>query len=172
MNNSIKKVPCTVATVAENINVTQQNNTTDSDNCQISVYIKSNPVKRKFTHLMNSVKLARKSYRAMEQASKAHRKIGCYPLGYGFLNTVEGCTICSRAKDAFNAAQEVFASQPEEVRRQLSFAPKSGEFISRAHFWRDILKPALTTSQYYEAMGAIYRWYRHIIELQKTSLNI
>lgn len=35
MNNSIKKVPCTAATVAENINVTQQNNTTESDNCQI-----------------------------------------------------------------------------------------------------------------------------------------
>lgn len=32
---STKKVPCTAATVAENINVTQQNNTTESDNCQI-----------------------------------------------------------------------------------------------------------------------------------------
>lgn len=172
MNNSIKKVPCTAATVAENINVTQQNNTTDSDNCQISVYIKSNPVKRKFTHLMNSVKLACKSYRAMEQSAKVRRKIECYTIGYSFLDTVEGCTICSRAKDAFNAAQEVFAAQPEEVKRQLSFAPKSGEFVSRAHFWRDILKPSLPTSQYYEAMIAIYRWYRHIIGLQETALNI
>ena len=158
------------ATTAENATIRQHNNTTESNNCQILVYTKGNPIKRKFTHLMNSVKLARKSYRAMEQASKARRKIGCYPLGYGFLDTVEGCTICSRAKDAFNAAQEVFASQPEEVKRQLSFAPKSGQFVSRAHFWRDILKPALPTSQYYEAMIAIYRWYRHIIGLHETAL--
>lgn len=170
MNNSIKKVPCVAATTAENINVTHQNNTTESNNCQILVYTKGNPIKRKFTHLMNSVKLARKSYRAMEQASKARRKIGCYPLGYSFLDTVEGCTICSQAKDAFNAAQEVFAEQPQEIKRQLSFAPKSGEFISRARFWRELLKPVLPASQYYDAMGAIYRWYRHIIGLQKTAL--
>lgn len=171
MNNSIKKVPCTAATVAENTTITHQNNSTDSSNCQILTYSrKSNRVKDKFSHLLAAVKLARKSYRAMEQSAKVRRKIECYTIGYNFLDTVEGCTICSRAKDAFNAAQEVFAAQPEEVKRQLSFAPKSGEFVSRAHFWRDLLKPALPTSQYYEAMIAIYRWYRHIIGLQETAL--
>ena len=53
-------------------------------------------------------------------------------LGAGFLDTVEGCTLIHCGKDVFERVLEVFSGLPYEQKHCLVFAPKDGEFISRA----------------------------------------
>lgn len=83
-------------------------------------------------------------------------------LGPGFLDTVEGCTLIHCGKDVFERVLEVFSGLPYEQKHCLVFAPKDGEFISRAQFWRNTLKPVLSARQYYIAICAILQWYIHI----------
>lgn len=82
--------------------------------------------------------------------------------GPGFLDTVEGCTLMHCERDIFERILEVFSGLPYEQKRCLAFAPKDGEFISRAQFWINTLKPVLTARQYHIAIDAILHWYIHI----------
>lgn len=130
----------------------------------------------KLSHFLTAVKLARSSYQALERGAevqiKTGRKIPCYTLGCNFLDTVEGCTIWNLSRGTFDTVKRIFAAQPEEIKQQLVFAPKAGEFISRAHFWQGLLKPELPAAQYYEVMGAIYQWYRHIKRIRKENTYV
>ena len=85
----------------------------------------------------------------------------------GFYNTVEGCTL-SWYKEICDVAEAAFDELPDEVKYELQFAPKSGEFKDRVNLWRAILKPVMTDIQYYTAIKAIIDWYIHIIKIRKT----
>lgn len=166
MMKSIKKVPCMAATIAENsINKFQ-------DNCKP----RSKKSQGKLSHFLTAVKLARSSYQALERGAevqmKTARKIPCYTLGCNFLDTVEGSTIWNLSRGTFDTVKRIFAAQPEEIKHRLCFSPKNGEFISRAHFWQELLKPELPAAQYYEVMGAIYQWYRHIKRIRKENTYV
>ena len=165
----IKKVPCPAATEAENAEQ-ELHFDCNRNNKKSQVKIKS-----KLSHLLTAAKLAKKTYQAMERGARvqvnSEYTIPCYTLGCGFLDTIEGCTIWNRARSAAMIAEKAFTDLPAEIKKQLSNVPQSGEFISRAHFWQELLNPVLPDNQYHETMIAIYRWYRHIIELHKGVLQ-
>lgn len=164
---SIKNVPCMAATIAENNSINKF-----QDNCKP----RSKKSQGKLSHLLEAVKIAKSSYRALERGAevqmKTERKIPCYTLGCNFMDTVEGCTIWNHAKGTFDIVKRIFAAQPEEIKHRLCFSQKNGEFISRAHVWQELLKPALPAAQYYEVMGAIYQWYRHIKQTRKENTYV
>ncbi len=87
--------------------------------------------------------------------------------GAGFYDTVEGCTLANCSKNVDDIAREAFDRLTREERHRLSFAPKDGEFMERARFWKELLKPLMTPSQYTEAITAILQWYIHIKHLRK-----
>ena len=94
-----------------------------------------------------------------------------YMVSGGFYNTVEGCTLSWCEKDIRNKAEEAFDRLPGEVKHQLQWSPKEGEFIERANLWRSILKPAMPPQQYRIAMGRIIHQYVHIKQMRKEKVT-
>lgn len=86
----------------------------------------------------------------------------------GFYNTVEGCTL-SWYDGIRDIARKAFNELPDEVKYQLQFVPKAGEYKERAYLWMAILKPVMTDTQYHTAMRAIIGWYIHIIKERKEN---
>lgn len=85
----------------------------------------------------------------------------------GFYGTVEGCVLNHLDNEIGAKARAVFNALPDEVKYQLQFAPKSGEFKDRANLWRAALRPIMTDRQYHIAMNCIITWYIHIIKMEK-----
>lgn len=85
-----------------------------------------------------------------------------FSLGYNFCDTVEGCTLTHCEQGIQEAARNVFKGFTNEEKRKLSFSPREGEFVKRAHFWAERLRPALSRKQYHIAMYSILHWYVHI----------
>lgn len=85
----------------------------------------------------------------------------------GFYGTVEGCVLNHLENEIGDKARAAFNELPDEVKYQLQFAPKGGEFKERADLWRATLRPVMTERQYHTAMRAIIDWYIHIIEMKK-----
>lgn len=80
----------------------------------------------------------------------------------GFYGTVEGCALDHLDREIVIKAQEAFNALPDEVKYQLQFAPKSGEYKGRADLWKAALRPVMTDKQYHIAMDCIIAWFMHI----------
>ncbi len=86
-----------------------------------------------------------------------------------YMNTIEGCQTWKLGRDVDRAVREVFESFPCEVQRRLEFAPeKSGEWVERARFWQQHLKPALPPKMYHAVMRLFISWYAHCLRERKV----
>ena len=77
--------------------------------------------------------------------------------------TMEVC--CINDLRVVKAVGAVFKALPVEKQRELLFTPKYGgrEWVERARFWKEILKPNLFLEDYQAAMADILRWYSHCV---------
>ena len=80
----------------------------------------------------------------------------------GFYSTVEGCALSHCEKEIVNAAQRAFSRLSDSEKHRLKFSPKAGEFVERAAFWKDLLKPDMTEQQYRKAILTLIRQYIRI----------
>lgn len=80
----------------------------------------------------------------------------------GLYSTVEGCTLANCGKEIDCAARKTFGNLPYDEQRRMMFSLKDGEFVERANYWRELLKPALSPKQLNKAMREIVHWYIHI----------
>ncbi|MDL2318243.1 hypothetical protein LJC74_04025 [Eubacteriales bacterium OttesenSCG-928-A19] len=87
-------------------------------------------------------------------------------MGYGFLNTIEGCTLSNGSRDIYNAVRFEFGKLPECTRHSMMFTPNDGEWVERAQWWREFLYGALPPKQAAMAMQRLLRWYRHCVALR------
>lgn len=90
----------------------------------------------------------------------------------GFYGTVEGCTLSHLDRAIVIKAQEAFKELPDEIKHQLQFAPKDGEFIERVRFWRDILNTSMTKKQCHIAVCNIIHWYICIKQMHKEEARL
>lgn len=84
-----------------------------------------------------------------------------------FYNTIEGCVLNHLSNEIECKAWEAYNALPDEVKYQLQFSPKSGEYKDRADLWRATLRPVMTDRQYHIAMNSIIAWYIHIVKMRK-----
>ncbi|MDE7417186.1 MAG: hypothetical protein K2N44_12965 [Lachnospiraceae bacterium] len=127
-------------------------------------------------NLISDVQTAVGMFRDMRKARKAGQAIEfestkSIPLmqsGAGFYDTVEGCTLSWCSREIIDASQKAFNSLPPEEKHLLAFAPKDGEFIERALFWKELLSPVMTPKNCHKAMIKIIEWYIHIKKMHST----
>lgn len=90
----------------------------------------------------------------------------------GFYGTVEGCALSHLDRAIVLKAREAFEELPGEIKHQLQFSPKDGEFIERVRFWRDILNFVMTEKQCHIAMICIIHWYIYIKHMCKEEARL
>ena len=96
--------------------------------------------------------------------------IPCISFGPALYNTMEGCLMHRLGPEADCAVKEVFKNLPYEIQRHLEFTPeKPGEWVERAHFWAEELKPVLPTGMYHKVMALFTGWYVHCLRMGKEA---
>lgn len=88
--------------------------------------------------------------------------INCGPT---FLNTVEGCRLINGEYQIFESAKQAYDKLSQDEKYKLAHAPKDGEFIERARFWKSVSKPVMDSKQYRTSMYLILSWYIHIKQM-------
>lgn len=79
--------------------------------------------------------------------------------GPSFYGTMEGCMFANGPKCIFESAYAAFNALTFEEKHSLGLAPKDGEFVARANFWRKILKPVMPPSEHRTAMSLLLHKY-------------
>lgn len=80
-------------------------------------------------------------------------------------STMEGCLFYGQK---WKPLRDVFDSFDEETQHVLTFAPKEQrEWVDRAKFWEEALRPALEPMLYHEAMIIIDHWYIHCMRMRR-----
>ena len=122
-----------------------------------------------FSDVKASAKVFGKIRRARKEGADKIRinvhPVKNYPViscGVSFYDTIEGCTLSHCAGEIEKAATETFHNLTAEEQHRLSMDIPDGEFVERANYWRDLLKPALSPKQLSVAMEQIVHWYIHI----------
>ena len=81
-------------------------------------------------------------------------------LGYGFLNTMEGCALYNGSRAVYEAVRDVYGLFDPNTQQALCFTPEHpGEWAGRARAWQEALRPTLPPEQYHAAMTKILAWY-------------
>lgn len=88
--------------------------------------------------------------------------INCGPT---FFNTVEGCRLINGEYQIFESAKQAYDKLSQDEKYKLAHAPKDGEFIARAHFWKSVLRTTMDSKQYRTAIYLILSWYVHIKQM-------
>lgn len=83
-------------------------------------------------------------------------------LGPGLYDTVEGSVLSQCEKAVIDAALEAFGQLPYEEKHRLCFAPRDGEYLQRAKYWKRLLEPELTPKQCRTATMHILHWFIHV----------
>ena len=78
--------------------------------------------------------------------------------------TMEAC-LFQGSQRVHKAVRAEYNALPIETQRALLSTPKYGgrEWVERARFWKEILKPNLFLEDYQAAMADILRWYSHCV---------
>lgn len=105
---------------------------------------------------INMFKRLRNARREGKHAEiKRTKEIKVCQVGYGFLDTVEGCALHRCNPIIYKTVKEIFEKFPNETKHALTSPPKEGEFIKRVFFWKDALKPEMDKKKYHIAIGEI-----------------
>lgn len=120
-------------------------------------------------NILQDIKTAAAVYGAVREARKAGAdrvriepvyKVPCFILAPAYLNTMEGCLTWELGRDADQAVKMVFNALPHETQRRLEYTPEApGEWVDRARFWQQELKPALSPKTYHAVMALFCNWY-------------
>lgn len=79
--------------------------------------------------------------------------------------TIEACLM--RGGDTEKVVRDIFYSLPEETQHSLTFSPgKPGEWVERARFWQQQLKPALPSKMYSDVITLFIGWYIHCLRMK------
>lgn len=124
-------------------------------------------------NLLSDVKTSAKVFGEIRKARKSGAdgvRVNAQPVkrlsiinsGAGLYDTIEGCVLSRCDRGITKAANEVFNALPVEERNRLAKDIENGEFIERADYWRELLKPVLSPKQLRDAMIQIIHWYIHI----------
>lgn len=124
-------------------------------------------------NLLSDVKASAKVFGELRKARKegadgiriSVQPVKAYPIiicGVSFYDTIEGCTLSHCAGEIEKAAIEAFHDLAAEEQHRLSRDIADGEFVERANYWRELLKPVLSPKQLNRAMRQIVHWYIHI----------
>ncbi len=122
--------------------------------------------------MLKDVKTSVRLFSEMRKARKEgggfeiRRVIPCINAGPAFYDTMEGCLLTHYGKDIHDIALEFFQGLPYEKKHWLSCSPANNEFVERAEFWRESLKPIMTSRQYGVAITAIIHWYIHVKQMR------
>ncbi len=87
-------------------------------------------------------------------------------MGYSLLDTVEGTVLYNCGKNIYTKANGFFKTLPYETKRFLAFSPNDGEYIDRAKFWKQALKPILSEKEYRIAVRRLLHWFIHCKQLK------
>ena len=126
-----------------------------------------------FTDIATAVKVTGTIREARKAGADAVRvkpirimPVAALPLG--FLDVMEGCSAWNLGRETYQAAKEVFDSLPEKTKRDLAPTPeRPGEWVERARFWQNLLKPALPPKMYHAVMVKFISWYTHCLRRRK-----
>jgi len=122
---------------------------------------------RTAANVFGAVRKARKAGADAVQI-RAVYSVPVYVPKPAFLNTIEGCQAWNSGRDVYKAVLEVFKSLPYETQRRLEFTPKGpGEWVERAQFWQQQLKPALPPEMYCDVMILFIHWYAHCLRMKR-----
>lgn len=77
--------------------------------------------------------------------------------------TLEATVFGGTTKLIEYAARFVFYRLDEQAQRAFTFTPMPGQWVERAKFWSEQLKPLLPPVQHYTAMIALVGWFRHCL---------
>ena len=130
-----------------------------------------------FTDVLTAVKLTGEIRKVRKSGASAAQIKPVYTVPYvtfkpAYLNTIEGCLTWKCGRDADRAVMEVFKSLPYEVQRRLDFSPQEpGEWVERARFWQQQLKPVLPPKMYYSVILQLLEWYIHCIKVRKEGVT-
>ncbi len=116
--------------------------------------------------VFNDIRNARKEGEVIK--IQKFREIPVYELGPGFYSTVEGCTLSWLDQETVKIISAAYDELPIEDKMRLAISPKDGEFVERAYFWHDMMKPVLTEKQLHLAFNKILCWYIHIKRMDKN----
>ena len=126
-----------------------------------------------FTDIAAAVKVMGKIREARNAGADAVRiePIRIMPiatLSLGFLDIMEGCSAWNMGRETYQAVKEVFDSLPEKTKRDLAPTPeKPGEWVERARFWQNLLKPALPPKMYHTVIARFIGQYIHCLRLRR-----
>lgn len=110
--------------------------------------------------VFSDIRRARKEGTVVE--IRKSRVLPVFSVGLSMFDTVEGCTLWNHNKEVFDEISSAFNALPDEERKRQTSAPKKGEFVERASFWRSLIASVLSPEQTRKAMISILQWYIHI----------
>lgn len=126
--------------------------------------------------VFSDLKKAARLFIDMQAARKEEKKvtivksatIPVFNTGISFCSTIEGCVLANcKFQGVCDIANNAFSKLPYDVKLKLSYTPQYGEFIKRAHFWKELLQPVMTPKQFHVAMIQILDWYIHVKKMRK-----
>ena len=124
-------------------------------------------------NVFGEIRKARKSGAdAVEIKTQPVKSIPVIQCGFGFYDTVEGCTLSNCGKEIRDTASELYNQLPYEVKQVLGYVPKDGEFTARVQIWRELLGTALPPKLYRKAMFAIIHWFIHIKHIREEGASV
>ena len=125
-----------------------------------------------FTDAITAVKLTGEVRKARKAGADAVKIQPIYTVPVlkptYWTGTMEACLMCGG--DTEKAVRDVFYSLPEEAQHSLTFSPeKPEEWVERARFWQQQLKPALPSKMYHDVMLLFTGWYIHCLRMRKET---
>lgn len=104
---------------------------------------------------------------------KKHKSVSVINAGYGFLNTIEGCTLINYDRAIYEVIKAVFDELPDSVKHFLALAINDGSFVERAEAWKEFIKLTdLTEKQQHKVMVILLNWYIHIKQARQQEDKI
>lgn len=87
---------------------------------------------------------------------------------WGF--TMEGCLLGPHVpRETRRAAIAAFNGLPDTTQHALTFTPEApGEWIQRAKFWHDLLRPVLPPKEFHHIVGMFAHHYAHCLMRRKA----
>lgn len=127
-----------------------------------------------FSDIATAIKLTGEVREARKEGTKVEiqqvfRVPVLKPSYWGF--TMEACLLDDRKTR--RAVLAVFSTFSKPVQHALTFTPENpGEWIARAKFWQQKLKPSLPPKMYHAVMARFTGWYARCLRMRKESASM
>lgn len=126
-----------------------------------------------FTDIATAVKVTSEVRKARKAGTDAVQIkpvciMKCVDFTPAFLNTMERGQRLEPGKRTLSARERGFENRPYETRRRMEYTPENpGEWVERARFWQQQLRPVLPPKMYHTVMVKFISWYIHCLRRRK-----